>query len=287
MTESQAVDKAYELLNPCRVCPRNCAVDRSSGELGFCGVGVEPLLSSAGPHFGEESCLVGRGGSGTIFLAGCNLGCVFCQNYDISHQRSGEAVSVADIVKVMLSLEAHGCENVNLVSPTHVAPQMLDAIVRAREAGLSVPLVWNSGGYESVAMLRLLDGHVDIYMPDIKYADNDVARRFSDAGDYWTIAREAIREMHRQVGDLEIVGGVARRGLLVRHLILPEGRAGTQAVVDFLAEEISSNTFINVMGQYRPQYQAGRFPELDRRPTDQEIREGRDYARRRGMRLAE
>ncbi len=281
------VEDAYGLLAPCRVCPRRCEVDRLQDERGFCGIGATPIVSSAGPHFGEEPCLVGRGGSGTIFLAGCNLGCVYCQNHDISHARQGEENSVDDVVEAALALERHGCENVNFVSPTHVGPQLLDAIVRARAAGLTVPIVWNCGGYESIEMLRLLAGHVEIYMPDLKYADGEVAGRFSGAEDYPAVARAAIREMHRQVGDLSIEQGVAWRGLLIRHLVLPRSLAGSRAVIDFLADEVSGDTFINVMGQYRPEYQARRYPELDRRPTRQEIAEAVDYAACRGLRLSD
>ena len=284
---SETVKRAYGLLAPCRVCPRKCQVDRFEDERGFCGTGVRPVVSSAGPHFGEESCLVGRGGSGTIFLAGCNLGCVFCQNYDISHERRGTEATVEDVVEMMLALEKRGCQNVNFVSPTHVGPQILDAIVRARSAGLSVPVVWNCGGYEALEMLELLDGVVDIYMPDIKYADADVAERFSSAEDYWPVVRSAIREMHRQVGDLEIENGVARRGLLVRHLVLPAGLASSETVIDFLADEVSADTFINVMGQYRPEHQADRHPDLIGRPTVQEISRAREHAAQRGLRLSD
>ena len=274
-------------MTPCRVCPRHCGVDRLADERGFCGIGAKPSVSSAGPHFGEESCLVGRGGSGTIFLAGCNLGCVFCQNYDISHLRHGQEVDIGDIVTLMLELQARGCRNVNFVSPTHVGPQLLDAIVRARRDGLTVPVVWNCGGYESIEMLELLDGHVEIYMPDVKYSDDAVSARLSSADDYWTVVRAAVKEMHRQVGDLETVDGVARRGLLVRHLVLPEGLSGSEAIVDFLADEVSDRTFVNVMGQYRPEYRAHDHPELSRSPTAGEIEKVRSYAADRGLRLSD
>jgi len=188
---------------------------------------------------------------------------------------------------MMLSLQKRGCENVNFVSPTHVGPQLLEAIVRARAEGLTVPIVWNCGGYESVEMLERLDGHVEIYMPDIKYADDAVAQRFSSAKDYWTVVQQAIPEMHRQVGDLVIENGVARRGLLIRHLVLPGGLAGSEKVIDFLAERVSANTFINVMGQYRPEYRADHYPELARRPTREEIGRVERYAVRRGLRLAD
>jgi putative pyruvate formate lyase activating enzyme len=286
METASRIAQAYALLSPCRICPRMCRVNRVRDGRGFCGTGHEPIVSSAGPHFGEESCLVGQGGSGTIFLAGCNLGCVFCQNYDISHRREGEEVSLDELVRMMLALERCGCENINFVSPTHVSPQLLDAVVRARTAGLTLPIVWNSGGYESVEMLRLLDGHVEVYMPDIKYGDDATGERLSGATNYWSAVRPAVREMHRQVGDLVVEDGIARRGLLVRHLVLPGGLAGTEKVVDFLADQVSSNTFINVMGQYHPEYQAHLHPELTRRLTGQEIAIARRYAADRGLRLA-
>ncbi|MBN1344503.1 MAG: radical SAM protein [Phycisphaerae bacterium] len=284
--DSGRLERAHGLLAPCRVCPRRCEVDRLEGQLGFCGVGADPLVSSSGPHFGEETCLVGRGGSGTIFLAGCNLGCVFCQNYDISHERHGVEMPAERIVDLMLRLERHGCENVNFVSPTHVGPQLLEAIIGARRAGLTVPIVWNCGGYESIEMLELLAGWVQIYMPDLKYADDAIAERFSAAKDYWRVVRAAVKEMHRQVGDLTTDNGVATRGLLVRHLVLPSGLSGSEAVIDFLADEVSPDTFINVMGQYRPEYQARRHPELTRCPTADEIDRARKHAQRRGLRLA-
>jgi putative pyruvate formate lyase activating enzyme len=284
---SELVERAYGLMSPCVVCPRRCQVDRGGGEIGFCGLGSRAVLSSVGPHFGEESCLVGHGGSGTIFLAGCNLGCVFCQNHDISHRREGIEVRVEDVVQAMLELQKRGCENVNFVTPTHVSPVLLEAIIRARSAGLTVPIVWNCGGYESTEMLEVLAGWVEIYMPDIKYSDDEAGRRFSGAEDYWSIARAAVKEMHRQVGDLAIERGVARRGLLVRHLVLPNGLSGSEAVVDFLSEEVSGDTFINVMGQYRPVYQAHRFAELARAPTREEIEGARAYAAGRGLRLSD
>ncbi|MFQ6049011.1 MAG: radical SAM protein, partial [Phycisphaerae bacterium] len=240
------VQEAYRLLSPCRVCPRACGADRPGGQRGLCGLTESVLVSSAGPHFGEESCLVGFGGSGTIFLAGCNLLCVFCQNYSISHLRQGRPATTEQIAELMLSLAHAGCENINLVTPTHVGPQLMAAIELARSRGLELPIVWNCGGYESLQMLRLLEGYVDIYMPDFKYADNDPARRFSRAEDYPAVARAAIKEMHRQVGDLVLQNGRARRGLLVRHLVLPGGLAGSRKVIDFLAEQVSPNTFINV-----------------------------------------
>ncbi|HPD16954.1 MAG TPA: radical SAM protein [Planctomycetota bacterium] len=285
-TRRERARRLHESLASCAICPRRCRVNRLEGETGFCGIGAEAVVSSAGPHFGEEDVLVGRGGSGTIFLAGCNLGCLFCQNYEISHGREGRPAAPADIARAMLRLERMGCVNINLVTPTHVTPQLMQAILLAREAGLAVPIVYNCGGYESVETLQALEGLIEIYMPDAKYADGAAARELSDAPDYPEVNRAALREMHRQVGDLEIEGGIATRGLLVRHLVLPNGLAGSEAVLDFLAAEISPRTYVNVMAQYRPCYRAGECPKVDRPPTRQEFAAAYDYAVRRGLRLA-
>jgi putative pyruvate formate lyase activating enzyme len=254
--------RAQALLRRCVTCPRNCRVDRTAGELGVCRVGVLAQVASYGPHFGEEAPLVGRGGSGTVFLAGCNLACVFCQNHDISQppgdHREWEAAAER-IARMMLSLQAGGCENINLVSPSHVVPQILAALALAAEGGLRLPLVYNSGGYDSVHTLRLLDGVFDIYMPDMKYSDDRVGHRLSGVTDYVHRNRAAVLEMHRQVGDLKVdEQGIARRGLLVRHLILPGGLAGTADIARFLATEVSPDTYINVMDQYRPAHLVAR-----------------------------
>jgi len=281
----EAIEKAFRLLKRCVVCPRKCRVDRTKGETGYCKMGVSLVISSAGPHFGEESCLVGRGGSGTIFLAGCNLLCIFCQNYDISHLRRGAKASVEEVVGMMFNLERMGCENINFVTPTHFAPQLMRCIARAREKGLEVPIVYNSGGYESVEMLRLLKGFIEIYMPDFKFMGEEVAGRLANAPDYPHIAKKALKEMHKQVGDLVIEGGIARRGLLVRHLVLPGEMGGTKEVLDFLAEEVSQNTFVNVMGQYRPLHRAHEVEEINCYPTPQEIVNAKQYALKRGLRI--
>ena len=269
----------------CEICPRRCRVNRLEGETGFCGTGADPLVASAGPHFGEEAPLVGTGGSGTLFFAGCNLGCIFCQNYDISHGRAGRPASPAELADAMLQLEQRRCHNVNFVTPTHVAPQMMQAIVLARERGLSVPIVYNCGGYESLETLRALEGFVDIYMPDAKYADGAVAAELSGAPDYPDVLFAALREMHRQVGDLAIEGGIATRGLLVRHLVLPNGLAGSEQILDFLAD-LSPNTYVNVMAQYRPCYRASECARIGRPPTQREFVEAHGYATRLGLRLA-
>jgi putative pyruvate formate lyase activating enzyme len=253
-------------------------VDRSEGQTGFCGIADMPVVSSVGPHFGEESVLVGSGGSGTIFFAGCNLGCIFCQNFDISHHRHGQEVTVEQLAGSMLRLQRYGCSNINFVTPTHVIPAIVAALELARKSGLTLPTVYNTGGYDSVETLQSLDGFVDIYMPDMKYADPKVAEQLSAAPDYPDVSRKAVKEMHRQVGDLQVENGLATRGLLVRHLVLPENLAGSFETIDFLAEQISPGTTINVMGQYRPCYKASTYPPISRRPTSQEIASARQYA---------
>lgn len=275
--------EAEARLRECDLCPRACGVDRLAGELGVCGAGAAAEVASAGPHFGEEAPLVGRFGSGTVFFAHCSLRCAFCQNHDISFG-TGHPVAAEGLAAIMLHLQREGCHNVNLVTPTHYLPQILAATEMAAAGGLEVPLVWNCGGYESVAALRLLEGIVDIYMPDIKFADAGPARRLCGAPEYFDVARAAVREMHRQVGDLEFgPDGTARRGLLVRHLVLPGGEAGTERIMAFLAAEISSETWVNVMDQYRPCHRARDFPPLDRRITRGECDAARDAARRVGL----
>ena len=281
-----AVEELYSRLTPCRVCPRNCEVDRLRGEQGYCKIGAEPLVASASPHHGEEPCLVGRGGSGTIFLSGCNLMCSFCQNYRISHGAEGSPTGVDGLVELMFRLQKRGCENINFVTPSHVVPWLADAVRQARLDGLNVPIVYNSGGYDSVETLRLLEGTVDIYMPDIKFWSSDPAERYCGAEDYPEVMKQAVKEMHRQVGDLEIRHGVARRGLLVRHLVMPEDVAGTHDILDFLADDISAQTWVNVMEQYRPCYEASQFAEIARRPSRKEVRAAREHAEVLGLNLA-
>jgi putative pyruvate formate lyase activating enzyme len=284
---SDNVKRLWELMNPCILCPRACRVHRGRGDLGFCGITDQPVISSVMPHFGEESVLVGSGGSGTIFFAGCNLGCVFCQNDDISHVRTGRRVTIEQLAQSMLELQRIGCSNVNFVTPTHLAAPIAAAIELARGKGMTLPTVYNSGGYDSVQTLELMNGLIDIYMPDMKYADEDVAKELSGAADYPQINSAAVKEMHRQVGDLQVRHGVATRGLLVRHLVLPNDLAGSGAVVDFLADEISPRTTINVMGQYRPCYEAHAHPTINRRPTHREIAVARQYAIQRGLHVLE
>ncbi|NYT03056.1 MAG: radical SAM protein [Methanosarcinales archaeon] len=272
MAESELMDRAARagsLLRCCEICPRRCRVNRLQGERGCCRGGRLARVYSAAPHFGEEPPLVGSCGSGTIFLSGCNLSCVFCQNYEISQMDQGSDLEPDRLADLMIRLQDLGCHNINFVTPTHYVPQILEALVPARERGLEVPLVYNSGGYDSVETLRLLEGIFDIYMPDAKYGSDQMALKYSRAPGYVATMKAAIEEMHRQVGDLVIEDGIAVRGLLVRHLVLPGGLAGTEEVVRFLAG-LSRKTYLNVMAQYRPEHQACQHPELDRRITTKE-----------------
>lgn len=276
-------EAAERLLEPCRVCPRECLAQRLQGETGVCGVAEQAMVSSYGPHYGEERPLVGSGGSGTIFLAHCNLCCVFCQNYEISQEGEGQIVSTRKLAEMMLDLQRMGCHNINFVTPTHQVPQILRALPSAVEGGLQLPLVYNCGGYESLETLRLLDGVFDIYMPDFKYADAEIAKRYSSVENYPEVARAAFREMHRQVGDLVMDGrGVATGGLLVRHLVLPNGLAGTGEVVRFLGG-LSKDTYVNIMEQYRPCHRAHEHPPLARRPSRAEFEEAFRLARDAGL----
>jgi putative pyruvate formate lyase activating enzyme len=280
-------EQLHAALACCEICPRRCRVNRLQGETGFCNTGERARLASAGPHYGEEDVLVGRGGSGTLFFGGCNLGCVFCQNADISHGSAGRAVSPRELAAAMLGLQERGCHNINFVTPTHVTPQLMAAILIARSGGLSVPVVYNCGGYEKLETLQALEGFVDVYMPDAKYADAEVARRLSAAPDYPEAMFTALREMHRQVGDLVTDdSGIATRGLLVRHLVLPNGLAGSRTILDFVAEQLSPDTYVNVMPQYRPSYRAHEYCDIARPATRAEFSEAYDYARGLGLRLA-
>jgi len=254
------IKTAYKLMDSCNLCPRKCRVDRLSGETGICKTAKHALVSSYNPHFGEEKPLVGTDGSGTIFFTHCNLMCLFCQNFDISHEGHGQKISAAELAAVMLALQQHGCHNINLVTPSHVVPQILSALEIAIQQGLSVPLVYNSGGYDLPATLKLLDGVFDIYMPDFKFWDPQIAESACRAKNYPEIARNALREMHRQVGELTVdEDGIAQKGLLIRHLVLPGGLAGTREIMRFIAREISTHSYVNLMSQYRP---CGRASEV-------------------------
>jgi len=277
----------WDLLESCAICPRECGVNRLDDERGTCLGGRDVLVSSAHPHHGEEPVLVGSGGSGTIFLGGCNLGCVFCQNYDISHNAAGSMVAVERLAELILGMQSAGCENVNFVTPTHFSIHILNAIEIAKKNGLVVPVVWNSGGYDSVETLKLLEGAVDIYMPDAKYWDNAVAEKYSNAPNYREVMTAALKEMHRQVGELEInERGVATKGLMIRHLVMPNKLAGTKEICDFIADELSPNTYVNIMAQYRPCFRAVNHPDINRYPTREEFNEAYDYAESKCFRLA-
>jgi len=255
-------------LKACDLCPRDCGVNRIEGETGVCGVGNQVWVNSYGPHFGEEDPLRGWQGSGTIFFSGCNLNCLYCQNAEISQKVSGSKISVEVLADMMLELENKGAHNINLVSPTHVTAQIAKAIYIAAQRGLQLPIVYNTGGYDSSQTLRMFDGIIDIYMPDMKYSKPEISERLSGVLDYPSINQLAVKEMFRQVGDLVLSPrGIAERGLLIRHLVLPGGLAGSKTILRFIAKEISQNTYLNIMDQYRPAYLAGRHREINRRIT--------------------
>jgi putative pyruvate formate lyase activating enzyme len=279
----ERVAQACERIRACDLCGHACGIDRHK-TVGVCNTGARAMVASYHPHLGEEDPLRGSRGSGTIFFSWCNLHCQFCQNYDISQQGHGQEVEPEDLAVMMLALQEQGCLNINLVSPTHVVAPILAALLIAAQSGLRLPLVWNTGGYDSLATLALLDGVVDIYMPDIKYADEETALKYSEVRRYPQVNQAAVKEMHRQVGDLKLDGrGVARRGLLVRHLVLPHGLAGTPEVARFLAEEVSRDTYVNIMDQYRPCYRAGELPPLDRRTSRAVHRQAMQQARDAGL----
>jgi len=282
MEPRAAVRALQDILRDCTLCPRACHVDRTGGQVGTCRIGARAVVASAGPHFGEEPVLVGAAGSGTIFFSGCNLDCAFCQNADISHSRAGQKLVPGEIAEIALGLAGRGCANVNFVTPTHVAHAVAEAIVIARENGLAVPTVYNCGGYESPETLRLLEGLIDIYMPDFKWADAEAGKRFSGVPDYPEVATAALAEMVRQVGPLDVVGGVAKRGVMVRHLVMPNDLAKSRAVIDLVAEA-APPCAINVMAQYHPAYRARRFPELLGRPDPDDVTDLRRYAASRGL----
>ncbi len=278
------IEAAYKIMEECTLCPRNCNVNRIKDEKGFCKSGRLPIVSSFSPHFGEEKPLVGRYGSGTIFFTNCNLGCVFCQNYDISHLSAGDEIEIEYLASMMISLKRRGCHNINFVTPSHFVPLILSALKIAIENGLNIPLVYNTGGYDSIETLRLLDGIFDIYMPDFKYCDEEASERLSNAKDYPAVIKSALKEMHRQVGDLVLDdSGVAQKGLLVRHLVLPENLARTYEAMKFIVDEISPDTYVNVMAQYYPCYEAIDYPPLNRRITAKEFREAIDLAKKAGI----
>lgn len=278
------IEKLSQILRSCELCPRQCRIDRLNDELGYCRAGSGLRVSSGFPHFGEEPPLVGRHGSGTIFLAHCNLRCVFCQNYDISHHGGGEGVTSEQMARYMIKLQQIGCHNINFVTPTHYVAQIVVALPKAIELGLRVPLVFNCGGYESLEVINLLDGVIDIYMPDVKFFSSDVAERLCNAPDYPEVVQSVLKEMYRQVGDLKLDShGIAERGLLIRHLVMPHDLAGTEDVIRFIAQNLSLHSYVNIMAQYRPVYRAVEFPDLDRPVTTEEFLGALDVARKYGL----
>lgn len=281
---NQRVEKLFKILENCQICPRKCHVNRLKNEKGFCQLGFLPMVSAYHPHFGEESVLVGAHGSGTIFMCSCNLSCVYCQNYEISQLRIGEEISFERLAEMILELQRIGCHNINLVSPTSHVPAIVKSLAIAIEEGFKLPLVYNTNAYDSVETLKLLDGIIDIYMPDTKYSDDKIALKYSNAPRYFEIMKSAIKEMHRQVGDLVInEEGIAVRGLLVRHLVLPNGLAGSQEIFQFLSKGISKEAYVNVMSQYMPYWKAFQYPELSRRITNKEYQEAIQLAKKTGL----
>jgi putative pyruvate formate lyase activating enzyme len=274
------VTEAWRHLEDCDLCARYCHMNRLETIKGaICRTGEHAVVHGHGPHHGEEDPLRGRNGSGTIFFSWCNLRCVYCQNWDISQKGLGYAVRPEELARIMLVLQSQGCHNINFVTPSHVVAQIIAAVAIAAERGLELPLVYNTGGYDSLEALRLLDGIIDIYMPDMKYADSAKAHRFSHVRNYVEVNRAAVREMHRQVGDLVLDGtGIAQRGLFVRHLVLPDNVSGSDEVLRFIAEDISPDTYVNVMDQYRPCYRADENPPLDRRTTRTEFEQAKAWA---------
>ncbi len=281
---AEKIRKAFDILTSCTLCPRFCNVNRLEGETGVCKTADKAVVSSYSPHFGEESPLVGSGGSGTIFMTHCNLLCNFCQNYDISHAGDGREARNDELAGMMLYLQKAGCHNINFVTPTHVVPQILAAVDIAAENGLNLPLVYNSGGYDRVETLQLLEGVFDIYMPDFKFWDPGIAEATCKARDYPDVARRALIEMHRQVGDLVIDNaGLARRGLLIRHLVLPGGLAGTPDVMRFIADDISPNSYVNIMPQYRPCGRAAETKGMGVRLSQKDFESALQAAREAGV----
>lgn len=283
-TLQQRIHDALAQLECCELCPRRCRVNRLENETGACRTGRHAMVSSSGPHFGEEAVLTGRFGSGTIFFTWCNLLCCFCQNHDISHEGQGEEAGPGQLADMMIELQNQGVHNINFVSPSHVVPQILEALPLAIQQGLAVPLVFNTGGYDLVETLKLLEGVIDIYMPDYKFSQDIPALFYCKAPDYPVVVQSALREMHRQVGDLEMDDhNRAVRGLLVRHLVMPDGLAGTRQAMRFIADEISHLTYVNIMDQYRPCGDLKEFPELNRAVTAGEYEEALTMAREEGL----
>lgn len=279
------VEQAKELLKECRVCPRDCKVNRLKDEKGYCKTGRNVYVASYFPHRGEEFPIRGFNGSGTVFFSYCNLGCVYCQNYDISQSGEGREVSPEELAAIMLYLQEEGCHNINWVTPSHIVPQLLEALYIAAKKGLKIPIVYNTSSYDSLETLKLLDGVVDIYLADLKYLKEEYGRKYSKVKNYPEIAREAIKEMHRQVGDLKTdKNGIAYKGILVRHLVLPNDISTTKQVLEFL-KNVSPDMHVNIMAQYYPYYNAFDYPEISRRITTKEYFDALDYAEKLGLKI--
>ncbi len=277
------IQELYNRLSNCDICPQDCQINRFENTDGTCGMGSKVRIASYGPHYGEEPEIVGLTASGTIFLSGCNLLCKFCQNCDISHERVGRDIDHYRLAEIMLNLQDSGVSNINFVTPTHFSPQLIKAVLKAKDNGLKIPIVYNSSGYDKVDTLKYWEGLVDIYMPDLKFVDPEKSKKYTEAENYFEIASEAVIEMHRQVGDLLVENETAVRGLLIRHLILPEDQSDTKQIIDFLADKIGTDTYLNLMEQYRPAYKAPEFPLLNRRITSEEYNHFIRYARERGF----
>lgn len=282
---SERVEKLYSIYENCHLCPRDCEVNRKQGQTGKCRSTSKVKVSSAFPHFGEEAPLVGKRGSGTIFFSNCGLRCVYCQNYKISHEGEGIEITDERLAEMMVKVQELGCHNINLVTPTHYVPNIVNALQKAIPMGLRIPLVYNTGGYERLEILQLLDGIIDIYLPDCKYTDPEQAAKYSDgAYNYPHYALIALKEMYHQVGDLVVNGkGIAVRGLIIRHLVLPNRIAGTEKFLKFVAEELSKTTYLNIMSQYRPEYKAFEYPEISRRIKQSEYEEAVRLAQKYGL----
>lgn len=285
---SEKISRASELTSPCILCERRCKALRlkSPSDNGFCQMSSISKISGFGPHFGEESPLVGMNGSGTVFFSSCNLKCDFCQNYEIAHLNKGHVVSDLQLASIFLSLQNEGCHNINLVTPTHFVFNILKAIRAAVNRGLEIPIVYNTGGYDSIETLQVLNNVVDIYLPDMKFGKSDDASEFLHISDYTQANFSAVKEMHRQVGDLVIENKIAKRGLLVRHLVLPENKAGTEKVMEFISEKISKNTYVNIMDQYRPHFKVLNHSVLGRQITKEEYNLALDIAKKAGLKRA-
>jgi putative pyruvate formate lyase activating enzyme len=282
---AERIEQAYSIFEGCQLCPRQCGMNRLEGERGFCRAPTKPVVFSAQPHFGEEISLVGKNGSGTIFFSNCNLRCIFCQNWPIAHEGRGKEIEDKDLAALMLFLQEIGCHNINLVTPTHVMPNILSATRIALKKGLRLPLVYNTSGYERLEIVKLLDGIVDIYMPDMKYMDDEQASMYSSgAKDYPEVTQNAVIEMNRQVGELQVdERGIARRGLIIRHLVMPNRVAGSEKFVRWVAENLPKTTYVNIMSQYRVEYQAYEYPKIARGINVQEYLEAMSWAKQYGL----